>query len=377
MKNTSKHMHVVAFDIPYPATYGGVIDVFYKIKALFNQGVKIHLHCYQYGEREPQDELNKYCETVHYYKRHTGLKSAMSIKPYIVFSRRSEELVINLSKDRYPIIFEGLHSCSIIDDPRLGKRMKIYRAANIEHHYYYNLFKVDRKLKNKIYFLVESLKLRLFQKVLKHSDLILVVSRSDQDYLKRFFPEKKVAFIPTFHANDKLNILSGKGTYALYHGNLSVAENHNAVDFLINRVFKDINIPLKIAGKNPSLALKRSVEENDKIELIPNPSDKEMFDLIRNAHVNVLVTFQGTGLKLKLLNTLYNGRFNLVNRVMLNGTGLDEACVIADSPSDIKSKIQHLFTQKFNGEELHVREDKLSKNYDNKVIANNLTELVF
>ncbi len=370
-------MHIVAFDIPYPATYGGVIDVFYKIKALHQQGIKIHLHCYEYGDREPQQELNKYCESVQYYKRRTGLKSAMSIKPYIVFSRRSEELVLELAKDRHPILFEGLHSCAIIDDPRLGKRKKIYRAANIEHHYYYNLFKVDKKLKNKVYYLVESLKLRLFQKVVKHSDLILVVSRSDQKYMEKFFPEKKVAFIPTFHANEKLNILSGRGEYALYHGNLSVAENHNAVDFLINQVFKDIDIPLKIAGKNPPLALQKTVKANNKIELIPNPSDKEMFDLIRNAHVNVLVTFQGTGLKLKLLNTLYNGRFNLVNRVMLNGTGLDDACVIADSPADIKTKVKDLFKHKFNGEELHIREEKLVKHFDNTIIANQLTELVF
>ena len=44
-----KHLHIVAFDIPQPANYGGVIDVFYKIKALTNLGVKVHLHCYEYG----------------------------------------------------------------------------------------------------------------------------------------------------------------------------------------------------------------------------------------------------------------------------------------------------------------------------------------
>ena len=30
----TKEIHIITFDIPYPANYGGVIDVFYKIKAL-------------------------------------------------------------------------------------------------------------------------------------------------------------------------------------------------------------------------------------------------------------------------------------------------------------------------------------------------------
>ena len=29
-----KHLHIVAFNVPLPANYGGVIDVFYRLKAL-------------------------------------------------------------------------------------------------------------------------------------------------------------------------------------------------------------------------------------------------------------------------------------------------------------------------------------------------------
>jgi hypothetical protein len=45
----SKHLHIISFDVPYPANYGGVIDIYYKLKALKKQGIKIHLHCYGYG----------------------------------------------------------------------------------------------------------------------------------------------------------------------------------------------------------------------------------------------------------------------------------------------------------------------------------------
>ena len=67
-------------------------------------------------------------------------------------------------------------------------------------------------------------------------------------------------------------------------------------------------------------------EKRTNVRLVINPDDDLMFDLIRKAHINLMVTFQPTGLKLKLLNALYNGRFCLVNGNMLHGTQLSTLC---------------------------------------------------
>ena len=56
---SSKQLHIISFDVPFPADYGGVIDVFFKIKALHKADVKIILHCFEYG-RLPQVELRKF-----------------------------------------------------------------------------------------------------------------------------------------------------------------------------------------------------------------------------------------------------------------------------------------------------------------------------
>ena len=40
-----KYLNIVSFNIPYPANYGGVIDVYYKLEALRACGVKLILHC--------------------------------------------------------------------------------------------------------------------------------------------------------------------------------------------------------------------------------------------------------------------------------------------------------------------------------------------
>ena len=90
-----KHLHIIALNVPYPADYGGVYDLFYKLPALQNEGVKIHLHCFV-KDRDEQPELNKYCEEVFYYKRDLSAKKLFSKLPYIVASRYDEELTQRL-----------------------------------------------------------------------------------------------------------------------------------------------------------------------------------------------------------------------------------------------------------------------------------------
>ncbi|RLD77424.1 MAG: glycosyltransferase family 1 protein [Bacteroidetes bacterium] len=372
-----KHLHIISFDVPYPPNYGGVIDVFYKIKNLHEKGVKIHLHCIEYPGRERTDELNKYCEEVHYYPRKTGMKSAFSLRPYIVSSRRSTEMLERILEDNHPILFEGLHSCYFLADKRLKGRFKIYRESNIEHQYYYNLFKVCKNLFSKIYFLGASCKLRMYQRVLKHSNMMFCVSEKDTSYLQEHFPDNKVIHMPSFHPNNVLDVMDGRGEYALYHGNIEVPENTHAAVYLINEVFDDIDIPLVIAGMNPPERIKKMVKGNDNISIICNPEDEEMFDLIRKAHVNILVTFQATGLKLKLLNVLHQGRFCLVNDKMLNGTGLDDLCHIGNDTASLKKRLKELFENDFTGDDVSRREKVLRELYSNKMNAERLIELVW
>lgn len=372
-----KHLHIISFDIPYPPNYGGVIDVYYKIRILYKLGIKIHLHCFEYPGRERSPELNAFCEDVFYYPRKTGLRSAFSLAPYIVSSRKSEELMVNLLRDDYPVLFEGLHSCYYINDPRLRKRFKIYRESNIEHRYYFNLFKVDANLKNKLYFLFASAKLRLYQKVLRHADLMLAVSQHDTDYLQRHFPGKNIHFLPSFHANDHVAILPGKGDYALYHGNIEVPENEFAATYLITKVFSGLDMQLIISGMKPRDKFKKLAESYQNVMIVANPDDDKMFDLIRNAQVNILVTFQATGLKLKLLNTLYNGRFCLVNDAMLKGTSLDTLCKTGNTTEELRTRLNDLFREEFTDEEANRRSVYLKERYDNLENGRKMIRLVY
>ncbi len=364
------HLHIISFDIPYPANYGGVIDVFYKAKALAEKGVKVHLHCFQYG-RKPQETLEKLFHKVYYYKRDISRKHLFKSIPYIVSSRNSAELVHNLKKDNYPILMEGLHTSGLLEVRKLSGRKRIVRTHNIEHEYYQNLAKVESDIFKKYYFHNEAAKLKRYERILGKADLLLAISKNDESYFSKKFD--RVDFIPAFHPFKQVSAKEGKGSYALYHGNLSVAENTNAAKFLLTNVFNDLKIPLKVAGLKPPKQLVNQLSNMENVELIANPDDDTLHDLIENAHVNISITAQRTGLKLKLLNTLYNGRFCLVNDKMLSGSELDDLCIIANNQGTLKRELKMLFRQEFKSGDIENRKEKLGTIYNN---GNNVDHLI-
>ena len=158
---------------------------------------------------------------------------------------------------------------------------------------------------------------------------------------------------------------TGKGRFVLYHGNLTVNENKEIAIYLIEEVFNDLDFPLIIAGKNPPKEIRQKAEEYPHIKLLDNPSDSELNNFIQNAHINILPTFYPTGIKLKLLNALFKGRFCLVNSEMIRNTGLEKACIIANGSRHQKQEIKRLFQLEFTGDDVKARADILIPAFDN------------
>jgi hypothetical protein len=371
---SEKHLHIISFNIPFPADYGGVIDVFYKIKSLYNKGIKVHLHAFHYG-RTKSDELEKICHTVHYYPRGTFFQAIYSSVPYIVGSRKSDDLLEVLNGDDYPVLFEGLHTCFYLNHPSLKDRLKIVRMHNIEWDYYNSLGKAEKNFFIKFYLYSESSKLKKYEEILKDANIILGISQNDSSYLEARF--SNVYYLPAFHPNETVKSPEGRGDYCLYHGNLKVQENNQAAIFLIKKVFDELEVPFKIAGTLPSDMVKKEIKKGERYELIEGPYNEQMQQLIENAHINVLPTFQPTGIKLKLLNALFNGRWVVVNPDMVANTGLEELCVITETSDDMKSAIINLMQKDFTQAEIQKRKKVLSEKFSNETNANRLIRLVY
>lgn len=372
MRTSSKSLHIVSFDVPYPADYGGVIDVFYKIKALHQLGVRIYLHCYEYG-REHSNELLKYCEKVYYYRRRVYKNPIIGRRPYIVTSRQSDELLQRLLENNWPILFEGLHTTAFISDKRLADRFKIVRMHNIEHHYYKHLEAIEKNYFKKYFFRVESERLQRYQRVLKDANLILAISPDETAYFNRRW--NHVMHLPPFHANESVDIKPGNGSFALYHGNLGVGENSEAAMFLLKEVFNDLEIPFIIAGNRPPQELVKLAALNPFVEMRHHISTEQIDELISTAQINVLFTNQSTGIKLKLINVLFKGRYCMVNPKMVSGTGLNSLCAMAKNAAEFKTGLKHLFIKPFPPSELRRRQEKL-KAFDNLNTARRLLEVL-
>lgn len=366
-------LQLVAFNIPYPPDYGGVIDIFYKIKALSECGVSIYLHCFEYN-RAPASELEKYCAKVFYYPRKSGVRYQLSSKPYIVVTRNNKQLINNLSANKAPILFEGIHTCLFLGHQSLKDHLRLVRTHNIEHEYYLNLCKVERNIFRKLFFRMEACKLKRYEKVLVNASHLLSISPNDNLYFDRKFGNSH--FIPAFHPFNEMTSKEGRGEYILFHGNLSVAENLQAVNFLVQHVFPKIKQKVIIAGKNPPANLSRKLRSFSNVQLISNPEGATMEELIRNSHICLLPTFQDTGLKLKLLASLFSGRFCIANTPMIHKTGLEHLCHLANTPDEMTLKINQLFDQEFTSEEIEKRKLILEDAFSNRINAAKIKHLL-
>jgi hypothetical protein len=385
--------HLISFDIPYPADYGGVIDVYHKIKTLNETGVHVILHCFQYRDRKAQTQLEEICEKVYYYPRNLTsfgiLQALFSKKPFIVATRKSRKLLENLNKDNLPIIFEGLHTCFYIDNMQLQHRMKILRMHNVEWEYYKSLELLENSTFKRLYFRSESHKLKRFEiEAFRNAQHTLTISPDDQIYFQNLAEngqnspndEGSIHYIPPFHPNLQVESLAGKGNYALFHGKLSVSDNEKAALYLIEKVFAKskfpLDIPFKIAGKSPSEKLKTAARLSENIEIISNPSESEIVSLIQNAQINILVSFQKSGMKLKLLNALFRGRFCVVNNNMVQNTGLEALCLQKNTSKDMRATVESLMNVQFSESQIAARKHILETDFSNARNARKIVEIL-
>lgn len=317
------------------------------------------------------------CKEVHYYRRQTLPHKLLSKEPYIVSSRQSTALLEALQRDNEPVLLEGLHCCWLLPLLRTqnADRILFVRAHNVEHHYYRHLASSERCWAKRLYLRSDARKLERYEIVLKQASAILAVTQSDTDYFKekRYAP---VYLIPSSHGQTLVSAPCGKGSYVLFQGDLSVADNQRTVLFLLNEVLAGDSHAFVVAGRRPSQELRQQVSRHPNATLVANPNDEEMQRLLQLSHVCILYTNQATGLKLKLLHALYSGRFCLVNSKMVAGTPLGKLCTVADTPQAMRHALKALFEKDFTESDRLARESILHEAYSDSIGARKLINLL-
>lgn len=375
---TDPRLHIICFDIPFPPSYGGVIPVFYRIKALHGMGVRIILHCFYKGVKGETGPLEALCEKAYYYPRKTSFRQQLSLRPYGVTSRENDALLANLLQDDAPVLFEGLVSCGLLSHPALRNRAVYFSECNVEHDYYHALGRATKSLWKKLYLHIEAERLRWFEKTVRQASAIFTLAHQDEAYFKKTYPGTPVIYLPCPHGHTAiLPPIGNPQPYILYHGNLSVAENHKAAMYIIRQIAPEIPYPLVIAGFHPSDELRKAVQSAPQVTLIDSPDQETMQRLVRNARIHLLVTFQGTGIKLKLLNVLFTEGHVVVNPPMTEGTDLADLCHIGTDEGQLVRLCTSLFEQPMDQLALNRRLEQLNASYSDERSARIIYQTIF
>jgi len=363
-----KKLHIVCLDVPWPADYGGAIDMMNRIKTLHKLGILIHLHYFSYNERGIPNELNQFCQSVNVYEREKVTNGFSFTLPYIVASRINDQLISRLKEDNHPILLEGIHTTGILSKLDRHNRKIVVRMHNEESLYYKELARAESGILKKIYFQNESRLLKKYSHHLPDDCLYACISENDIPVFKKNYKLNNVKFLPAFSPWQTVNGQEGQGNLCLYHGNLSVPENEEAALWLLCKVFTKARVPFVIAGKKPSRRLQKLAGLCQHTCLVADPCETEMNDLVRKAHIHVLPCFNKsvTGIRLKLLHTLFEGRHCVVNEPIVAGTGLETACHIGTNANAFASIITQLYHQPFTREEIILRKQLLGTTYDNE-----------
>jgi len=356
------HLHIVCLNVPYPADYGGACEMYHKVVALSKAGVQVTLHCYDYG-RGRQPELDRWCRAVHYYPRNEGHKGLSLRLPYIVASRAASGLAENLRADDAPVLFEGLHTTFPLQAGLLKGRRCLVRLHNLEHEYYAMLSGQVPFGMRRFLYAHESRLLRSYERAIAGKAVFLTMTEGESARFSASAPGAEVHCLPAFTGRNRVECQEGEGTFCLYHGDLSVPENENAAKWLLKKVFGTLELPFVVAGKRPSASLRRLAHRRNHTCIVEDPSAREMEDLVRRAQVHVLPAFSTTGVKFKLLNAVFSGRYVLANAQMLTGSGLEGVCHVAADPESFRDTLGGLFRRPFNSDEIECRKSLLQERY--------------
>ena len=369
-----------------PPDYGGVIDVYHKIRALRNAGANVHLHSYACRDRLNPDLTKSPADTTYIYERDMSQLNLLSRHPFIVATRRNSTLLECLTAlpPGSPILFEGKHTTYFLDHPGLKDKLKIVRTHNVEHDYYRQLALNSKGIKKR-YCRLEARKLAKYEKKLAHADVILAISPQDKEYFSRQFPKTVVEYVPCFYDDSSLSgpvptpLENEARPYMLYHGNLGVAENVEAVNYALDRLMPltEGKVELKVAGRGGDAGLRRKIEASPNASLIDSPGEEEMARLIGDASVVLLLTNQNTGIKLKLLDTLVKARGTLLATPEMVGDPVVAPLLeVAPTASLQAEAIEKALTLKPDSRTLTKRREILLENFNTVENARRILTLI-
>ena len=374
---SKKKVLIVTGFFPYPTFFGGVFDIWERVKGLKNLGYDVDL--LYTTKLKPQKKdlayVNSFVNNLFEVKRSNKLIYLFYRKPLQVISRK-ELTYIHLKENYDLVILESENVGEILKNKNLKTDKIVLRVHNNESVYFKNLSKSTNNFFKKIYYILDSLKYRIYsQKVFNKVDKLWFISFEEQLKNKIYF-KKSIHLPPPINqdfVNQKLN-----NNNVLFIGSLFMDNNIEAIDWYLNKVHN------KIRNENYRLIICGSTGEYDEeyfekrfmkysnIELILNATDlKEIYS---KSSIFINPMQHGAGVKIKSINAIVNGLPLISTTIGCEGIGLKENKMfyLANTPEKFREKVIKLLNSN-NKHNLVVEAQKyLKKNHYITILKNEL-----
>lgn len=363
-----KEILVVSGFMPFPPIFGGAIDVWERIKGLHTLGYEIDLVVTdKYNPTTEQiEQLNKFIRHFYFVKRENKVHQLLRKLPLQFLSRKGLKY-LKINQQYHCVILESEFCWAVTLNDTITYKNLIVRVHNIESLYFKMLGKSATNLKEKIYYKLETAKIKqLSQIVFQKADRLWFISKDD---LKVCNLPQKSMFMP-FPVNDAfVQPTVKKGFNVVFMGSLFMQNNLYGLDWYVKNVhpllIKEVpDYHFYIIGslKEENLELDKKYSQLNKVTIVINaPCLKNYYE---KAAVFINPMFHGSGVKVKSVNALVNGLPLVSTSIGVEGIGLTDTMYYhANNVTSFKEQIILALTNQENAvQKTQLAQDYLQKN---------------
>lgn len=344
---------VVSGFIPSPPIFGGAIDVWERIKGLTSLGHEVDLVVTEKVNptQKQLDEITLHTRHFFFTRRKNQFQQLFSNLPLQFLSRKGlASIEINQVYDL--VILESEFCWAITLNKSISYKNIVVRVHNIESHYFKMLGKSSNSLKQKIYYKLETSKIKhLSALVFAKVDKLWFISKDDLLTVNLL---NKSVFMP-FPINNEVVVPTEKiENNVVFMGSLFMQNNTFGLDWYLKNVH-----PLLMAEvPDYHFYIVGSLKEEDK-EIYEKYSTLPQVTFVVNApclkqyyqkaKVFVNPMFHGSGVKVKSVNALINGVPLVSTSVGAEGIGLTHDMYFhADAVFEFKNQILSVINNQQN-----------------------------
>jgi polysaccharide biosynthesis protein PslH len=359
---------VVAQEFPYPPNHGGRADVWRRLRAFKELGVKLALVCwYEAGTSTPSGTdiaaVRQVVDCLHVVPKKGGMRRSIlrlwRIAEGIPSHAAARVMEATQYADALKTIKSFVPDAVFLDSPyggvfasklceTLGLPM-FYRSHNIEHKYFESQAEAAGSLRNKLAWRLACLHLHGFEKRMQQqSAVVFDISADDLRYWQSQGISTGVWLPPLPEAaldTDSAGCSQIENVRELaFLGNLHAPNNVRGLLWFVNEVMPQVwakrpQTIFTIAGARPVEDIKRLAKQCPQLQLVENVADAT--DFLASSCVLVNPVLTGSGVNVKTLDMLMTARPIVSTSQGVTGLPPDikALCMVADSAADFATKI--------------------------------------